>query len=239
MARCLWFIVLVAACGKSATPRGTELGNQETAASPACPTDADAAAIVRDAWSIPSAATVETVCTTGHFPDPGWVIEAMVDVSEGEGWKRTLVADAATRHVLAQSEEEGVAPWARDIGAGLAAWQAIDFDGDGVDEVVTTEESHHGGTYVGWYQVFGLSAGALTELVEVTTSDGNDEGGAEDPSLEYSCESTVDVGPADGRGRRPLIVTAGALKGGPRVGACDPSSVRVLVNGQFVPVDTP
>ncbi|MBK9032096.1 MAG: hypothetical protein IPL61_12385 [Myxococcales bacterium] len=201
-------IVALGACGRAggAAPLPV-IGAQHGAAvaTVPCPPEAELAAALRARWALTNA-DVDTTCTPGRFPQAGWAISAVVDLSEDEAWDRIVVLDAATRAVIAESEVHSIPPWARNEGSGGARFEVVDFDGDGVDELTSTGGESHGGSNVEWLAVARLSGAAIAQALWLQTH--YDDAGEVDAAEGLACDVDARI-VASGAAR--VIAAVGAV----------------------------
>jgi hypothetical protein len=192
----LVLITVIAGCSKASAPPPTETGSPQTApavAAPApppapvlapCPDytsiDKTLAAIFKSADDSIS----NPVCIAGRFPAPAWYVSANVTNDEGGVDLRTAIVDASGAIVTSTSDD--VPPGLADA-SGTSNHQAIDFDQDGVDEILYVDKSHGRGyasatlivlrlAQSSWERVLGRSfeysnAGAVDEDSEITSCD--------------------------------------------------------------------
>lgn len=187
MWRMVILVVVASACSKGgASP---PVANAASAGAPRvpCPAEADVAARVRVLWSVPAEQAIQAACTPGRFPAPGWVVAAMVDVSDEESWERTVVLAAADGALVAQGEQNDVAPWYRDEVGGPTAYQTMDFDGDGVDELILESSASHGGSQVSALDIARLSGASFVPALHLETHYDNG-GAAEDAPDVIECD---------------------------------------------------
>lgn len=93
-----------------------------------CPAPAALHAHLRDRWALPAAATIATTCVPGRFGSAGWIIDATVD-DGGRASVATFILQASCGALTDAN--------LRDQPPGDARHEAIDLDGDGLDEVVS------------------------------------------------------------------------------------------------------
>lgn len=120
--------VLLPACPPSQRPGDVmQCGRAAAAELAPCPTERALATHLRDRWSLPGSAAITTTCTPGRFGGAGWIIRATVERGER--------VSAAT-FVLQQSCGALTDATLRDEPPGDDTHEAIDLDGDGLDEVL-------------------------------------------------------------------------------------------------------
>ncbi len=163
-------LIALAACGGARKPAAPVIGAKGGAAvAPVpCPPEAELADALRARWAL-TAADVHPSCTPGRFPQAGWAISAVVDLSEDEAWDRIVVMAASDRAVIAESEQHAIPPWARNEGYGGALFEVVDFDGDGVDELTSRGSESHGGSNVDWLEVQRLSGATIRQALWLQT----------------------------------------------------------------------
>ncbi len=201
-------IATAAACGgasKPATPVIGAKGGAAVATVP-CPPEAELADALRARWALTNA-DVDTTCTPGRFPQAGWAISAVVDLSEDEAWDRIVVMAAGDRAVIAESAQHDIPPWARNEGYGGALFEVVDFDGDGVDELTSRGGESHGGTNVEWLAVHRLSGAQIAQALWLQTHHDN-SGETDDPAEAVVCNVDAKV-VAQGTGQ--VIVAVGTV----------------------------
>ncbi len=200
-------IATAAACGgagKSAAPVIGAKGGAAVATVP-CPPEAELADALRARWALTNA-DVDTTCTPGRFPQAGWAISAVVDLSEDEAWDRIVVMAAGDRAVIAESAQHDIPPWARNEGYGGALFEVVDFDGDGVDELTSRGGENHGGTDVAWLAVERLSGATIAQALWLQTHYDN----AADVGPEEAVECNVDA-KVVAQGAGHVIVAVGTV----------------------------
>lgn len=125
--------VLVAAVALAGCPKGTnprdvmQCGRAVAADLAPCPTDRALATHLRDRWSLPASTAITTTCTPGRFGGAGWIIHARVE--RGDRLSAATFVLGASCGALTDST-------LRDEPPGDDTHEAIDLDGDGVDEVL-------------------------------------------------------------------------------------------------------
>lgn len=118
----------LAGCPGAAQPRDAlRCGARVDDALAPCPSDAALAAHLRDRWALPASATLTTRCVPGRFGTAGWIVRAVV---EDGGPSR--VATFVLQPSCGALTDAGL----RQVPPGDEAFEAIDLDGDHVDEVV-------------------------------------------------------------------------------------------------------
>ncbi len=210
-------VVMCAACASRA-PQAKTLPSSGTApaqtvtAPVACPAAEQVAARVRDVWKVAPDATITATCAPGVFPAAGWAIDAVVEVAEGEAWTRQVVLAAADGAVIADTDEESVAPWRLDEGGGLMTLEPIDLDGDGVSELIARDGMEHGGTTYATLSIEQLHGAKLESVWDKATHFDN-AGRAETPAEDESCDATITFSPPGAHGERTIILD-GTSQGG-------------------------
>jgi hypothetical protein len=199
--------VAFGACGGASKPAAPMIGAKGGAvvATVPCPPETELKDALRSRWALTNA-DVHTTCTPGRFPQAGWAISAVVDLSEDEAWDRIVVMDAASRAVIAESEQHDIAPWARNEGYGGALFEVVDFDGDGVDELTTRGGENHGGTDVAWLAVERLSGATIAQALWLQTHYDNAAEVGPDEAVECNVDATI---VAQGAGQ--VIVAVGTV----------------------------
>lgn len=200
-------LVALAACGGKGTPAAPVIGARGGAAvaTVPCPPEAELKDALRARWALVDA-DVETTCTPGRFPQAGWAISAVVDLSEDEAWDRIVVMAASDRAVIAESEQHGIPPWARNEGYGGALFEVVDFDGDGVDELTTRGGESHGGTNVEWLAVHRLTGASIAQALWLQTHYDNAAEVGPDEAVECDVGATIEA-----QGAAHVIVAVGTV----------------------------
>jgi hypothetical protein len=132
---------------------------------PACPPESDLAARLRELWQVPPDAKVDVAgCARGNFGRAGWLVDAFIDTGDEESEERIEVLAVDGGGVIAVLEPDGVRTADRfDIGAG-DGWEAVDLDGDGVDELLQLEERFDVGVHSTVLAVFRIEAATIREV---------------------------------------------------------------------------
>lgn len=200
-------LVALGACGGKGTPAAPVIGAKGGAAvaTVPCPPEAELKDALRARWALVDA-DVETTCTPGRFPQAGWAISAVVDLSEDEAWDRIVVMAAGDRAVIAESEQHGIPPWARNEGYGGALFEVVDFDGDGVDELTTRGGESHGGTNVEWLAVHRLTGASIGQALWLQTHYDNAAEVGPDEAVECDVGATIEA-----QGAAHVIVAVGTV----------------------------
>lgn len=231
------FLPLLAgfACTKAAAvPPAAPSNVAATRAAVPCPADADLAVQLRALWSVPADQPLAASCAPGTFPAPGWAIAAVVDVAEGEAWDRSVILAAADGAAIAQTNQHEIAPWYRSEGGGGFSYQPIDFDGDGVMELVSARSANHGGTNHEWIVIERVGGSQIETAFSMATH--YDDGAAVADELDsIDCDAAVTFVPD---GKTITVVAVGTIKTRRTAPAPDHCFVgrRVyrLVGGSFV-----
>ncbi|MBK7198888.1 MAG: hypothetical protein IPH80_41130 [Myxococcales bacterium] len=200
-------LVALGACGgasKPATPVIGAKGGAAVATVP-CPPEAELADALRARWALTNA-DVDTTCTPGRFPQAGWAISAVVDLSEDEAWDRIVVMAASDRAVIAESEQHAIPPWARNEGYGGALFEVVDFDGDGVDELTSRGSENHGGTDVAWLAVERLSGRTIAQALWLQTHYDNAAEVGPEEAVECNVDATIVA-----QGASQIVVAVGTV----------------------------
>lgn len=200
--------VLLVACGGASKPAPPVIGAKGGAAvaTVPCPPEAELVAALRARWALTSA-DVDTTCTPGRFPQAGWAISAVVDLSEDEAWDRVVVMAAGDRAVIAESERHDIPPWARAEGYGGALFEVVDFDGDGVDELTSRGGESHGGATIDWLAVEQVRGATIARALWLQTHYDN-SGETDDPAEMVACDVDAKVA---AQGAAQVIVATGTV----------------------------
>ncbi len=228
-------LVAASACGKggASPPVREPVGPAATALVP-CPSPDEVRTRLRALWNVPADHDLDATCTPGRFPAAGWAVSAVVDESEDEAWQRSVVLAAADGSAIALGAQEDIAPWYRAEGGGGVSYEARDFDGDGVDELVSRGGASHHGSSEEWLAIDRLAGGALASALSLSTH--YDNGAAvEDEADAVDCDAAVTFVP---EGRAITVRAVGSIetrRPGPPPEDCfvGPRVYR-LVGGAFV-----
>lgn len=183
-------IVLVAACSQRSASGVKNVGGPTSAAMVPCPEKRVVEDRLRALWSIPAGHDLDATCTPGRFPAPGWAVAAVVDTSEDEAYDRSVVLAAVDGAAIAQTDVHGIAPWYRAEGGGGISYQVLDFDGDGIGELVSRSGASHGGSTTDSLTIDRLAGSTLERVFSVTTHYDNG-GAAEDEADVIECNTDV------------------------------------------------
>lgn len=219
-------IVGLAACGgpskaTSPLPAGGERA-PVTAADAVCPDDATLVASLTTLWAIAPPHKVELHgCAPGQFGMPGMMVTAWVDSYEPgqdqypiDSEMRRVVLDAQLR-LLAEAEAETIAPWYRAEGGGAGNAEMVDFDGDGVDEILEQQYATHGGSATEWITVHRVAGAQLKAIFSLQME--YDNGAAQEDELAYITCSAKKTIVASGTAQ--LLIVDGTVSVGPHASA--------------------
>lgn len=198
-------IVGAVACGgaRGAAPvANTSAGGAGRPSTP-CPEAAVIEARLRALWAVPAEQAIEATCAPGRFPADGWAVAALVHVSEDEAWARGAVLAAAGAEAIAVGDEQPIAAWQVGEGGGGYGYEALDLDGDGVDELIVRDSASHGGVNVDWITIERVAAGSFASVWRHDTH--YDDGGAAVDDAPLECDTAVQF-VAEGA-RRAVIAT--------------------------------
>lgn len=153
---------LSAACPGAREPADVlQCGRSAKADLEPCPSERALATHLRDRWSLPKSATVRTTCTPGRFGGAGWVIDAVVD-RDGNLAAATFVLQPSCGALTDAS--------LRDEAPSDARHEAIDLDGDGIDELVSRRSAvEDGGTSEG-LEIFRVGSGRIAGAGKIRVS---------------------------------------------------------------------
>ena len=143
-----------------------------------CPPPAALHAHLRNRWTLPAAATISSTCVPGRFGGAAWIIDATVE-DGGRSVGATFILQASCG-ALTESQLRARPP-------GDARHEAINLDGDGLDEVVTRRSGvEDGGTSVE-VEVYRVGGGRLVRGGKVRVA----YDGADPTAGALTCDGTV------------------------------------------------
>jgi hypothetical protein len=219
----LLLIGTATACGSAsrspATIGNTPTGDDgaATAAVP-CPAGTELEAVARKAWATAAEATVSPECVAVRADRPLWLIHGYAEQITDDGnfvdLHTALVTTGGTTTML--ESDTGLPPAA--IERGGASYTAVDFDGDGRDELLVFSGYMHGGYEQSWIHARSITGegklAATTAPNLPLTSDNT--AAAPDPADTYSCLASHQVIDRPGGGHLVEIVAepaTGAVSG--------------------------
>jgi hypothetical protein len=156
-------------------------GRTESAALAPCPSERALVTHLRERWALLAAATVTTTCTPGRFGSAGWLIDATVEQGD----------DVRTATFVLQPSCGALTDAAlRDEPPDDARHEAIDLDGDGIDEILTRRSAVEDGGTSGNLEVARVGGGRLARAGKIRVAfDGTDPAHPEAGAL--VCDGTV------------------------------------------------
>ena len=199
------------------------LGGIEEDPVPACPPENDLAPRLREMWQVPHDAAIDVVaCVRGRFGRHGWLVDAFIDVGDQESESRAAVIAADFSEVIAELDPADASRVDRfDAGAGNG-WQAVDLDGDGIDELLQLQEWNQVAVQSITLAVFRLDRAAIRRVGALHLA--HDNKGAKGMSARRVVQCTSQHAVADGPdGTRYILVdgtiTTSGRQAGPTVAA--------------------
>lgn len=207
-----WVVTLIVLCGCSARARGlhrrpwrSEKPPPVAAAGKGCTEAGDLLALARRALALAGDVEARIVgCAAGRFPVPGWaaVVETRREGTRAPGFHElvTVALGAPDGRLLARGAEDlRSGTDAPDRTCRIELLDAVDFDGDGTDEVVRMclDERKDGADK--WLTVHRAQGGVLGVALR-------ERAGWANRAEAWSCEPSVDYEDADERGVRTLVL---------------------------------
>lgn len=193
---------------------------------PACPPENDLAPRLREMWQVPHDAAIDVVaCLRGRFGRHGWLVDAFIDVGDQESESRVAVIAADLSDVIAELDPADASRVDRfDAGAGNG-WEAVDLDGDGIDELLQLQEWNQVAVQSITLAVFRLDRAAIRRVGALHLA--HDNKGAKGMSARRVVQCTSQHAVADGPdGTRHILVdgtiTTSGRQAGPTVAASCP-----------------
>ncbi len=175
----------------------------------------------------PSAPTCpdDAACTEGHFPAPGLAIftadeRRIVDLATGELVASHAISKGAAAAMGVDDEETTV-----------EKFEAVDFDGDGIDELVEIELSRSEATASRSAAIYRIAGRDLVDAGSWSLMDSNGTEG-------WGCKHDFRYSDPDSAGRRTVSIGGGeyAGEGDPASAGCDPDDADyILASGTFQP----
>lgn len=188
----------------------------------ACPTGSAAVSLLAKVLKTGRKVTVQT-CAPGRFPDAGWAFVAWngerADLAGSSAGNEGNEYAARLEHVIVSDANALVArsgraaTWHERNDDEEVTWkklEAVDFDGDGIDEVVEGTEYTRRGFVVDYVNVHKLLGAKLVKVFELQT--GTDDSAMEFEQGSTSCSATWKV-ESDEKLRVSLLVTGESATG--------------------------
>lgn len=169
---------------------------------PPCPEGDELKKQAAALFAVPADKIDEVSCARGKFPDSGWAIHARHwAASEDDNMltERTALVDA-TGKLLGNAEQE-LPPGASDS-SGSSDHQAIDLDGDGVDELVYVFASDKRGIMQEFVMVERLNKHTFEGIFQHQFKFDNEASEPEDGVV--SCEATWKIDPPGADKKRTI-----------------------------------
>ena len=204
----------------------------------ACPAEEELAAGLRERWQVPLDAAIEVVaCVRGHFGRPGWLVAAFVEASgDQEFGQRIEVLATDGGGVIAAADPATLAPVDRgDLGGNR--WQAVDLDGDGIDELLELQDWNQVAVRATSLAVFRIAGGEILRVASLDLAYDNKAAKGMTSRRIVQCTSQYTLADGPGGTRRILVegtITTAGRQAGRIIGtSCPPPGAHTyrLVGG--------
>lgn len=152
-----------------------------------------------DVPAVPVACPPDAQCTSGNFPQPGLVI--VTATNQG-------ILDARTGDTLA-AEPDGDGPattYLEEFEVTLEQLEAVDFDGDGIDEIVQVELSRSESTASRYAAIYRIHDGVLALAGSWSLMESNGTEGT-------GCGRTFSYSEPGSSGARTVTISGGEFAG--------------------------
>jgi hypothetical protein len=196
------YLVIAMACSHPTAPVANHASMKSAPNRPACPADAR---VLVQGWRLEDATDLRVECAGGFFGQPGWFLQATYEAdAETYGASGIVATDGRTE--LVRHNAEAIS-WSDHYDLS-ARYQAVDLNGDGVDELVKLEDDTHHGYQTLSASVLYVRDGKLAEIDGPLVSY-DDSAVQLQPGSVNACEGAVTVHGRD------IVIIVRARRGRP------------------------